>query len=329
MISLEDIITCKSYHNLCDFRYDAPPEGNLDDIPPTGIVHVPLDQIENFFHRIEGNGHRYIVVSSCSDYGLAYQTEHPVWQDMIKWIKMQTGPNLGYNSLDRQPPRCNRNLCSINDIYSVKCYPWTRATFHHIPENVHHWFVVNLMIRDNAKITAIPFGIAEGKAELLHGVLKSNDESKRINNTYISWQDYTYERYQLRKELEKHPGFTIREPNRADSYFEYLQHLGTHEYVVSPPGNGCDCYRTLEAIYMGAIVLVENTITNKLLGLPTLRYTSQQDILQWTKERPASHIPIENRLLHNKNRHCVVGDINKTKLSYWKNRFLEKKGEIL
>ena len=48
MIALEDIITCKSYHDLCDFRYDAP---NLDDIPPTGVVQVPLDQIENFFQR--------------------------------------------------------------------------------------------------------------------------------------------------------------------------------------------------------------------------------------------------------------------------------------
>tara|TARA_R100000656_G_scaffold50729_1_gene40710 strand:+ start:891 stop:1871 length:981 start_codon:yes stop_codon:yes gene_type:complete len=326
MIALEDIITCKSYHDLCDFRYDAP---NLDDIPPTGVVQVPLDQIENFFQRIEGNGHRYIVVSSCSDYGLAHQKEHSVWQDMSKWITMQVGPGLGYSNLDKQPARCNLKLCNLNDAYSVKCHAFTRATFHHIPENVHHWFVTNLMIKDDPRMTALPFGIAEGKAELLHGLLKSNDGSKRTNDTYISWQDYTYERYQLRRELEIHPGFTVRDPQKADSYFEYLQHLGTHGYVVSPPGNGCDCYRTLEAIYMGAVVLVENTITNKLLGLPTLRYTSQQDILEWTKQEPASHVPIENRLLHDKNKHTVVGDASKIKLSYWKERFLEKRGEII
>tara|TARA_R110002020_G_scaffold423075_1_gene632191 strand:- start:200 stop:1180 length:981 start_codon:yes stop_codon:yes gene_type:complete len=326
MIALEDIITCKSYHDLCDFRYDAP---NLDDIPPTGVVQVPLDQIENFFQRIEGNGHRYIVVSSCSDYGLAYQKEHPVWQDMSKWITMQVGPNLGYSNLGKQPARCNLELCNLNDAYSVKCHAFTRATFHHIPENVHHWFVTNLMIKSNLRMTALPFGIAEGKAELLHGLLKSNDESKRTNNTYISWQDYTYERYQLRKELETHVGFTVRDPQKADSYFEYLQQLGRHGYVVSPPGNGCDCYRTLEAIYMGATVLVENTITNRLLGLPTLRYTSEKDILEWTREDPSSHVPIENRLLHDKNRHTVVGDANKTKLSYWKERFLEKRQEII
>ncbi|SVA99171.1 uncharacterized protein METZ01_LOCUS152025, partial [marine metagenome] len=221
---------------LCDFTYDAP---DLDNIPPTGIVQVPLDQIENFFQRIEGNGHRYIVVSSCSDYGLAYQKEHPVWKDLPKWIQMQVGPNLGYHNLGIQPARCNTELCNLNDAYSVKCHAFTRATFHHIPENVHHWFVVNLMINDDSRMTAIPFGIAEGKAELLHGVLKTNDESERSRDSYLSWQDYTLERYQLRESLKEHGGFTVREPAKADSYFGYLQYLGKHAYVVSPPGNGC------------------------------------------------------------------------------------------
>ena len=75
------------------------------------------------------------------------------------------------------------------------------------------------MIDDDSRMTAIPFGIAEGKAELLHGVLKANDESERSRDSYLSWQDYTLERYQLRESLKEHGGFTVREPAKADSYF--------------------------------------------------------------------------------------------------------------
>ena len=38
---------------------------------------------------------------------------------------------------------------------------------------------------------------------------------------------------------------------------EYLNALGTTKYILSPPGNGPDCHRTWEAMYMGAIPIVK------------------------------------------------------------------------
>ncbi len=35
--------------------------------------------------------------------------------------------------------------------------------------------------------------------------------------------------------------------------------LGNSKFVLSPPGNGIDCYRTWESLIMGAIPIVLNT----------------------------------------------------------------------
>jgi hypothetical protein len=37
---------------------------------------------------------------------------------------------------------------------------------------------------------------------------------------------------------------------------DFINNLFKIKYVVSPPGNGYDCFRTLEAIYCGAIPII-------------------------------------------------------------------------
>jgi len=295
MIEQSDIITCKSYQPLCDYLYDYP---NLDDIPPTGLVHVPMDHIEEFFKRIDSNGHSYVVVSSCSDYGFALQTEHPPWKDMLKWLNMQVGPPLGYKGI-KMPPRLEEEKCNMQDTYSVKMHSWTKATVPSIPHNVHHWFLTNLMFVPDPegysflyeantykKITAIPFGIAEGSAPKLHEAMQTRSKAEdRENKIYLSWNDTTLERYEIRSELMEWQAYsdnnslTVNLPSQQDSYEDYLKKLGTHKYVLSPPGNGADCYRTLESIYMGCLAFVEDTPTNWLTKLPVHRYQNIEDII--------------------------------------------------
>ena len=330
MTELSDIITCKSYQPLCDYLYDYP---NLDDIPPTGLVHVPLDHVDEFFKRIDSNGHRYVVVSSCSDYGLAMQSEHPPWKDMLKWLSMQIGPSLGYHGV-KMPPRIEEGGCNINHPYSIKMHSWTKATIPSIPHNVHHWFLTNLMFVPDAenynflyeantheKITAIPFGIAEGKAERLHEAMKTKrNPQDRENKIYISWNDTTLERYETRSELMEWQAYsgnqslTANSPDSQDTYEEYLKKLSTHKYVLSPPGNGADCYRTLESVYMGCITFVQDTPTNYLTKLPVYRYTNIEDIIG----------------SYNGNHQMSDGleEQPETKLSYWKKSIHSKRNEM-
>ena len=330
MIEESDIITCKSYHSICDYLYDYP---NLDDIPPTGLVHVPLDHIEEFFKRIDSNGHSYVVVSSCSDYGVAIQHEHPPWKDMAKWLNMQIGPSLRYNGV-KMPPRIEEGACRETDTYSVKMHSWTKATFPSIPHNVHHWFVTNLMFvpdpeiynflyeaNTHEKITAIPFGIAEGKAAELHEAMKTKiNPPDRENKIYISWNDTTLERYEIRSQLMEWQAYagnqslTVNSPDHQDTYEEYLKKLATHKYAISPPGNGADCYRTLESVYMGCITFVEDTPTNYLTKLPVYKYTNLDDIIG----------------CYNGNHQLSEGfeEQQETKLSYWRKMMHSKIGEL-
>ena len=330
MIKAEDIITCKSYHGLCDYIYDAP---NLEDIPPTGLVHVPLDQIENFFQRIDSNGHRYVIVSSCSDFGLAVQNDHPAWEDMLKWLKIQIGPKLGYGGV-KMPPRIEPENCNIKDNFSLKCHSWTRATFPSIPHNVHHWFITNLMFVPDPecynflyeantyeKITAIPFGIAEGKSDEVYSAMQTKRKhSDRDNKIYLSWSDNTFERYKLRADLVEWQSYsnldslTVKYPSNPDSYQEYLKNLAIHKYVLSPPGNGQDCYRTLESIYMGCITLVEDSPTNFLTNLPVYKYSTLDEIVG----------------RYNGNHHMEDGSEERpeVKLSHWKSLIHSKRNEM-
>ena len=45
-------------------------------------------------------------------------------------------------------------------------------------------------------------------------------------------------------------------PNRFVSSREYRELICNSRYIISPPGNGIDCHRTWEAIYLGAIPIV-------------------------------------------------------------------------
>lgn len=69
------------------------------------------------------------------------------------------------------------------------------------------------------------------------------------------------------------------EPNISEpKYFEMVRNSA---FVLSPPGNGADCHRTWEALYLGAIpVLLRGTLPNSLLsGLPVLLVDDWSDFL--------------------------------------------------
>lgn len=60
---------------------------------------------------------------------------------------------------------------------------------------------------------------------------------------------------------------------------KYLKDLNRSVFVLSPRGNGLDCHRTWEALYMGAIPIVPSTTINSLYdGLPVVVVDNWQTI---------------------------------------------------
>jgi hypothetical protein len=63
------------------------------------------------------------------------------------------------------------------------------------------------------------------------------------------------------------------------SYYDYLTHLGHSLFVLSPRGNGLDCLRTWEALYMGAIPIVKATACDEMYNdLPVLIVQNWEEI---------------------------------------------------
>ena len=81
-------------------------------------------------------------------------------------------------------------------------------------------------------------------------------------------------------------------PHRRLSHMEHLTAISESQYVVSPPGAGADCYRTWEAIYLGAIpIVLEEYWPFKHLDLPVLVVKSYADFLVKYKWSEVKFLP--------------------------------------
>jgi hypothetical protein len=306
LIDKNDIITCESYKTICDYVYHP---DNQD--PQPGLVHVNFEEIPDFFKTIVNFPERnYVIVSSCSDFGLAIQAYNPVWADMSKWARVMSNPELGYKNTVI-PPRCDVHRCNLQDKYSVRCYSYTAYTFNEIPNNIKHWFMTNARVPENDFITIIPFGVAANAQDDIMEV--AEEKHKQEPKLYINWVNYTVERLEIREfyRLINSVSKNVTIIDEAKPYKDYLRDLASHACILSPEGNGVDCYRNLESIYMNSMPFVQlSETTHALSDLPIaivktmfgLRANESYDVSLKIRE---------------------YTKLDKSRLSYWKNRFGE------
>jgi hypothetical protein len=290
----------------CNYEYDYP---GVDDIPPSGIVYCNIEHITKFFDKCKrAPHHKYVVVSGFSDFGLAYQKEHPVAMDMLKWLPFIESeiPSIEYKALNIGP-RCDVEKCNIRDRYSIKCHSFTMETFDKIPDNVIKWFVVNPLLMKN-KLQGIPIGVGKDSAD----AISNTPDAIKTNWLYVNWQNYTTDRMHIKKFFINNGWDWVTAHENPDvPYEEYLSELSRHRFVACPPGNGVDCYRILESIYLGAIPIVEDSPTMRYLdGLPILKIRSWGVVnsLDWLQRK---YDEISSRLPP------VAPTLDKAKLSYW------------
>ena len=309
MLNPNEIIHVKSWMSLGDCNYEI--DHDDDSIPESGVVYCNIEHIHKLFAKCEQTENEYVVVSGFSDYGVAYQNEHPVALDMRKYLPLiidHIGPDVGYNSLTI-PPRCDLDKCNEEHKYSVRCYSYTYSTFPEIPKNIKKWFVANALI-DEEVIQGIPLGIGKDSGPEFFKRFKEIEPSSKESYLYVNWQNYTLDRAELKHFLlSNNPSWcTIRTESIA--FEDYLDEMSRHAFVLCPPGNGIDCYRILEAIYLGCIPVVEDSPTMRHLdGLPILRVKSLYDI--------------NFSMLKNHLSSFSGYTLDKAKMSYWKNQIYE------
>ena len=306
--SKEDIINVKSWFDLGDCNYEH--DHKDDSIPESGIVYCNIEHIQEFFKKCESTTNNYIVVSAFSDYGLAYQQQHSVGLDMLKWIPFieHMIPDLGYNPLVI-PPRCDVEKCTFEDTYSIKCYSHTMATIPAVPANIKGWFLANSMAPQN-RIRGIPLGVGKDATDDILNTKQYAHEDK-TNWMYVNWQNYTLERKYLKSFFAQNNFDWATYVEEPMEFKEYLDNLSRHTYAMCPPGNGVDCYRILECIYVGTIPVVLNSPTMQhLKDLPML-------IIDEIDEFNIENLKAQYEAISSKMNDQYM---EKAKLSYWKDQ---------
>lgn len=136
-------------------------------------------------------------------------------------------------------------------------------------EKLIQWHAQNLMI-NHAKIKMLPIGIANsmwahGNLHALETVRKSN--LPKTNSFYFYFNVSTNHRERIPcKTILEQKGLLL--DSVAPDFATYLQKLTGYKYAICPPGNGVDCHRLWECVYLNVIpVLLRSVFTEKVAEL--------------------------------------------------------------
>lgn len=129
----------------------------------------------------------------------------------------------------------------------------------YLDQKIIHWYAQNLQVV-NPKLTSIPIGL-ENLSYYNHGIPSLFDSLRMSNVTKIPKILYGFSVSTNVKERKKalaalsRLAISSRLSNRLNSK-QYLNTLNKYMFVASPPGNGLDCHRTWEALYLNVVPIV-------------------------------------------------------------------------
>lgn len=128
---------------------------------------------------------------------------------------------------------------------------------------VHHWFSQNMDVRA-AGVTPLPIGLEnenifkkEVKQQVMVDLRRANIEKE--NKMLLCFRRGTSaeQRNSAYDAFGDQPWATCREGENGNGINEYFQEMVRHQFVLSPDGNGLDCLRTWESLYLGCIPVVK------------------------------------------------------------------------
>lgn len=117
------------------------------------------------------------------------------------------------------------------------------------------WHAQNVLL-SHPKLGSLPIGIANsmwphGNQDILSHVIAKNHT--KINSVFFNFSVHTNpsERIPCYEALKEK---LVWQPTVG--FQEYLETMATYKYAICPPGNGADCHRIWECIYLGVIPIL-------------------------------------------------------------------------
>jgi hypothetical protein len=141
----------------------------------------------------------------------------------------------------------------------------------YLDKKIIHWFAQNTLIQ-NEKITPIPIGIENIrlfqsgwilKKKLLKSQIYSKPKLPRILYGFSIDSNINERTIALKSLRKRRDSDEIYRKLDANTYFDMLRN---YAFIASPEGNGPDCHRTWEALYLGVTPIVKNNISIDFFG---------------------------------------------------------------
>ena len=191
----------------------------------------------------------------------------------------------------------------------------SREELNLISENVIHWFVQNLEINNNSRISFLPIGL-ENKRWLKNGIFRNTTDSDFKSKLVLSSFN-VYNNYSVRKMVLDIANTNKNIENKKFSNSKkYFKELKQYKFILCPPGNGPDTHRIWESLMYKTFPIFElNSFTNNLknLGVPALYLNSWSDLGSISDK----DLKLEYKKLSNLNSDMIYFD-------FWDNQFKSK-----
>ena len=144
------------------------------------------------------------------------------------------------------------------------------------PTCIKKWLCINPAIF-NDTIIPLPLGVKTHKGAYLEPQYRSEWFSENVNNLraneksdaiFCNWNCTNKNRHGIIENL-RHLNLSI---NENQPFEQYIQSMSKCKFVISPPGNGIDCHRTWEALYVGSMpIVLKNKIYDNWIDLPIMQ----------------------------------------------------------
>lgn len=138
------------------------------------------------------------------------------------------------------------------------------------------WYGQNMCIISD-KTLPIPLGLENNywKRTNIH-TIKQHSSNSKINLLYLNFSLHTNPNRSKIMDILLQKGFN---KNKKLDWDHYIEDLSRYKFCISPKGNGVDCHRTWECLYLGVIPIVEKSPhTSYFHDLPILFVDSYDDI---------------------------------------------------
>ena len=166
-------------------------------------------------------------------------------------------------------------------------YPIDYFRFSQKPNCIKKWFAVNVTY-EHSDLVPIPLGLKTHRGAYLEPNIKTLWLSENIDELkgnkkedliYCNWLDTNRERNNIIDKLKSNGLDYIQESNL--SYEDYIVNMSKCKFVISPPGNGVDCHRTYESLYVGCVpIVIKNKIYDNWNELPIIQVKDYSEVNQ-------------------------------------------------